>query len=151
MDLHALSKTLFQEEHLPAIVEDATDAIDADHVKVAIEIDGFSEPLVLQIMHVETDPEVMSGLEMIQLYAPIPVELTEEAVEQIVWTLPEINEVVPLIGFNLHLEDNFVYFRHVLLAPEGEAGRRVVTEAVWMARFALDTFATEFAALGRRE
>jgi hypothetical protein len=145
MDLQALQKTLF-EDNLPAAFLPADEELDAARVNVALDVEGFSQPIVLQITQVETEVGALSGLELIQLFAPIPLELEEEAASEIVWALPAINEVVPLVGFNVHPEERFVYFRHVMLVPEGEVGRGVVVEAVWMAHFALDMWASEFAA-----
>ena len=81
---------------------------------------------------------------MIQIYAPIPLEIDEESVDDIVGFLPDINQQVPLIGFNVHLEEQFVYFRHVMLSPEGKTGAQMVTEAVWLSQYAVDTFAHRF-------
>ena len=148
MDLVTL-RNLLADDDLIATFELADEEFDADRVDVSVEIEGFSDPLTLQIMQVETDQDSLPGAEMVQLYAPIPLELDEEAADTIIGLLPEVNQAVPLIGFNVHPEEGFVYFRHVMLTPLGETGQQLVKEAVWMAHFALDTFAYRFAAIAR--
>jgi hypothetical protein len=150
MDLDALQRVLF-EDGLAAILEPRDEELDADRVSVALNVEGFEDPLVMQITQVETDPDDLEGMELIQLYAPIPVPVEEDAVDEILGTLPEVNELVPLIGFNLHLDDQFVYYRHVMLVPAGEVGQQVVTEGVWLAHFALDAFAGGLARMAQLE
>jgi hypothetical protein len=138
-------KDNISEDGLPASFEPATEGFDAERVNVKLDIDGFAEPLTLQITEIETDQ--IKDLEMVQLYAPISIELGEAQARDILQILPEINEAVPLIGFNIHPEEKFVYFRHVMLVPEGNIGLKVVTEGTWMAHFALDMFAGRIAAI----
>ncbi len=148
MDLAALCDVL-DADGLTAVFEPESAEFDADRVDVALEIEGFADPLTLQITQVETNPDTLPDLEMAQLYAPIPIEFDEDSVQAILEVLPDVNEAVPLIGFNLHLEESFVYFRHVMLVPVGEMGQRLITEAAWMVNFALDTYAQRFAAIAR--
>jgi hypothetical protein len=150
MDLDALRRILF-EDGLPAIFEPRDEEFDADRVGVALDTEGFLDPLILQITQIETTPGDLPDMELVQLYTPIPVSIEEDAVDEILAALPEVNEAVPLIGFNLHLEDRFIYYRHVMLAPAGDIGLQVVKEGVWLAHFALDAFAAGLARMGRAE
>jgi len=143
MDFRVLEQVLTDDD-LSAVFEPATEEFDTDRVDVAIDIEGFDEPLVLPITQIEVESDDESEFEMIQIFVPIPLELNEKAVDDIVGLLPDVNQQVPLIGFNVHLEEQFVYFRHVMLAPEGETGAQLVTEAVWLSQYAVDTFALQF-------
>ena len=113
MDFPALVKVLTADD-LNAAFEPASEEFDADHVNVAMDIEGFADPLTIQITQIEVESDSMSGFEMIQIYIPIPLELDEESVDEIVGVLPDVNQQVPLIGFNVHPEENFLYFRHLL-------------------------------------
>ncbi len=143
MDFRVLEQVLTDDD-LSAVFEPASEEFDTDRVDVAIDIEGFDEPLVLQITQIEVETDDEPEFEMIQIFVPIPLELKEEAVDEIVGVLPDINQQVPLIGFNVDLEERFVYFRHVMLSPEGETGAQLVTEAVWLSQYAVDTFALQF-------
>ncbi len=146
MDFRVLEQVLTDDD-LSAVFEPASEEFDTDRVDVAIDIEGFDEPLVLQITQIEVESDDEQEFEMIQIFVPIPLELKEEAVDEIVGVLPDINQQVPLIGFNVDIvdiEERFVYFRHVMLAPEGETGAQLVTEAVWLSQYAVDTFALQF-------
>lgn len=151
MELQALERRLTGDGFIAAFVA-ASEDMDADHVNVALNTDGFARPLTLQITRIESEPGAMSGLGLVQLFVALPIEVAQEAVRDVLEVLPEINEATPLIGFNLHPEGPFVYFRHVMLVPEGESGLRVVNQAVWLVNFALDLFASELAKVirGRR-
>ena len=143
MNFQALVKVLTADD-LSSVFEPADEDFDADHVNVTMDIDGFAEPLTLQITQIEVESDDMSGFEMIQIYVPIPLELDEESVDDLVGVLPDVNQAVPLIGFNVHLEEKFMYFRHVMLTPKGKTGAQMIAEAVWLSQFAVDTFAHQF-------
>lgn len=150
MNFKALVKVLAADD-LRAVFEPASEEFDADHVNVALDIEGFADPLILQITQIDVEPGHMSGFEMIQIYAPIPLELDEESADDLVGVLPDVNQAVPLIGFNVHPEEKFLYFRHVMLSPKGKIGAQMITEAVWLSQFAVDTFAPQFLELAQSE
>ena len=150
MDLSKLQRVLF-EDGLAAIFEPQDQEVDADRVSLALDVNGFADPLTLQITQIETAPGDLSDLELVQLYAPIPVPIDQVRMGEILEALPEINEAVPLIGFNLHMEDLFTYYRHVMLVPVGQIGLQVVKEGVWLAHFALDAFAAGLVRMARAE
>ncbi len=150
MDFRVLEQVL-NDDDLSAAFEAASEEFDTDRVDVAIDIEGFDEPLVLQITQIEVESDDEPEFEMIQIYVPIPLDLNEEAVDDIIGVLPDVNQQVPLIGFNVHLEEQFVYFRHVMLSPEGETGTKMVTEAVWLSQYAVDTFALQFLEFAQSE
>ena len=56
MDFPALVKVLTADD-LDAAFEPASEEFDADHVNVAMAIDGFAEPLTLQITQIEVEPD----------------------------------------------------------------------------------------------
>jgi hypothetical protein len=146
MDLQALTTVLAHDELLADFIPADAD-IDTGRVNVALIVDGFADLLNLQITQIDIEPNSLSGLEMVQLYAPIPLELDENALAAVLEVLPEVNQAVPLIGFNVHLQEEFIYFRYVMLVPAGEIGLKLVTEATWMAHFALDNFASSLIAI----
>lgn len=74
MNLQALVEVLTADD-LSAVFEPANEEFDADRVDVAMAIDGFADPITLQITQIEIEPDSMSGFEMIQIYVPIPLEL----------------------------------------------------------------------------
>lgn len=143
MNLKALVNVLTADT-LAAAFEPASEEFDADHVNVVMDIEGFDEPITLQITEVEVESEGKSDFEMIQIYVPIPMDLDEEAADDIIGILPDVNQEVPLIGFNVHPEEKFLYFRHVMLTPKSKTGAQMVTEAVWLSQYAVDTFAQQF-------
>jgi hypothetical protein len=137
MDLQALSDHLLTDS-LVSVYFDADDDHEIAQVVVRLPTQGFDEPLSLTVTQVETGNS-MEGYELLQLYAPIPVQFDEAELLQLLVPVMEANEAVPLIGFNLHLgEMGFLYYRTVVLAPPGDAGIALVAEAIWLSAFSLD-------------
>lgn len=139
MDLPAIAAEMVA-DGLEAVFNAATEELPSDRIDIEVEVFGFDEPLSLQVTHVEVDGDAMPEVEMYQIWAGIPEVLTQEAIEEAVLRLPALNILTPLIGFNVNVDEAFSFFRYVGLAPETNPGR-VVTEACWLAAFALENFA----------
>lgn len=139
MDLPAIAEEMIA-DGLEAVFNVATEELPSDRIDIEVEVAGFDEPLSLQVTQVDVDGEAMPEVEMYQIWAGIPESLTPEAVEEAVLRLPALNILTPLIGFNVNVDEDFGFFRYIGLAPEMNPGR-VVTEACWLAAFALEHFA----------
>lgn len=150
MDLKKLADVL-RADDLEAQYFAADAEFDADRVDVSVHTDGFDEPLIIQI----TEPPVAEGsvgvLELIQLYAGIPVELEEGEIAWLVYGVQRANELSPLVGFCVHEAGSILYFRTVLPVLKGDAGIGVVNEGVWLTAFALDLHAANLIQGAREE
>lgn len=140
MDLRLISAEMVL-DGLDAEFLDATEELPSDRINVLLLVDGFDDEIVLQVTEVETDPEDMPGVEMFQLWAAIPVELDEAAVERVTRFLPAVNTLTPLIGFSVLPEEGIAYFRHVGMVSAGPESIPAIVQSVWMAHFALDHLA----------
>jgi hypothetical protein len=72
----------------------------------------------------ELQAVVLPGLEselpdvrLLQLYIPLPFEVSQSRHESVRSALTKVNFDVPLMGFNLHEEMSFLYFRTVQVVP----------------------------------
>jgi hypothetical protein len=72
----------------------------------------------------EVQAVVLPGLEselpdvrLLQLYIPLPIDVSPQKHEAVRSALTKVNFDVPLMGFNLHEEMNFLYFRTVQVVP----------------------------------
>jgi hypothetical protein len=72
----------------------------------------------------ELQAVVLPGLEselpdvrLLQLYIPLPFEVSPQNQEAVRSALTKVNFDVPLMGFNLHEEMGFLYFRTVQVVP----------------------------------
>jgi hypothetical protein len=139
MDLPAIAAEMVA-DGLEAVFNEATEELPSDRIDVELEVTDFNEPLFMQVTQIDVDSEAMPEVEMYQIWVGIPEPLTPDALADAISRLPALNILTPLIGFNVNVEENFGYFRHVGLAPESKPGR-VMTEAVWLAAFAIEHFA----------
>lgn len=143
MDLVALAAAMAA-DGLLAGFEPATEDLPADRVVVHFPVDDLDEPVLIQVTEIDHDRDAMSGLDLYQVYAPIPAVLDDDGLAEAIAALPEINALTPLIGFSVSVEERFPYFRYVGLVPTGEEQAAVVTETVWLAGFALEQHAATF-------
>ncbi len=147
MDLAAL-RDLLVAEPFQATLEPATDELPADRLTVALVVEQFASPLQLQIIRVpKAREDEMPGVELVQFYVPIPIEVTEVAAEEVRRLLPALNLDAPLMGFNYHEVERFVYFRYVLLVPTAGDVSRVLVETVWLIYFICDHLGAAAAAV----
>jgi len=72
----------------------------------------------------ELQAVVLPGLEselpdvrLLQLYIPLPIDVARDKHEAVRRALTQVNFDVPLMGFNLHEEMSFLYFRTVQVVP----------------------------------
>ncbi|MDQ1685440.1 MAG: hypothetical protein QOC82_2177 [Frankiaceae bacterium] len=72
----------------------------------------------------ELQAVVLPGLEselpdvrLLQLYIPLPIDVSTDKHEAVRSALTQVNFDVPLMGFNLHEEMSFLYFRTVQVVP----------------------------------
>ena len=118
-----------------------TDDAPSDRVDVELAVDGFDEPVRLQVTEIDTDPEEMPGVQMFQLWAPFPAEYDAAAIERVTQFLPAANTITPLIGFSVLADEGMVFFRHVGVVPDHTESLKAVVQSVWLAHFALDHLA----------
>lgn len=140
MDLELLTAELVL-DGIDAEFGVATDDLPSDRVDVLLQVDGFTDRISLQITQIETDPDAMPGVEMFQLWAAFPLELTGEGVERVARFLPVVNTMTPLVGFNVLPDERLVYFRHVGIVSDQPVAVAAILRSVWLAHYALDHLA----------
>lgn len=147
MDLEEVRDLLFKET-FAATFEPATEDLPSDRVNVEFEVERIASPLQLQIIQIpEGANDQAAGVAMYQFYVPIPIEVSEAAADEVRLLLPTVNLVAPLMGFNLHETEGFVYFRYVLLTPASAAAGPTIARTVWLIYFTLDNLAADVAAV----
>lgn len=119
-----------------------TDAeFDVERIEVLVDVDGFEEPLTILVTQPPVGEGALDGLDLVQIYAPIPVELTDD---QLVWmalAVSRANELAALVGFSVREEESFLYFRTLMLLPPGEIALKMIVEGVMRTHYTLDLHA----------
>lgn len=147
MNLEAIRDLLLLEP-FQAVFERADADIPADRVNVTLDVENLSPPLQLQITRVPKASETdMEGVEMLHFFVPFPILVQNAFVPEVLRMLPLLNLATPIMAFNYHEEERFIYFRHVLLIPQDADVRRVIAETVWLIYFTLDNLGAEIAAI----
>lgn len=151
MDLQKLADKLFDGGMVAIFVggDPNDDAAPGDSVRVQLQAAGFDEPLMLTVSQADVDAEAHEGFELLQLYAPVPVEFAAAETPALLDAAARANEFAPLIGFNVHAAGPYLYLRSVVLAPPGDAGVALLSEAVWLAAFTLDLHAANLVQMVR--
>lgn len=151
MNLQQLADKLFADGMVAVfLAADPNDeAAPDDTVRVQLRAAGFDEPLMLTVSQADVDEGAHEGFELLQLYAPVPVEFFAAEAPALLEAAARANEFSPLVGFNVHVPGPYLYLRSVVLAPQGDAGIALVAEAVWLAAFTLDLHAANLVQLVR--
>jgi hypothetical protein len=83
-----------------------------DYLEARLDDDFELQALVLPGLESE-----LPDVRLLQLYIPLPIEVSRERHEAVRRGLTKVNFDVPLMGFNLHEELSFLYFRTVQVLP----------------------------------
>ncbi|MDQ1748588.1 MAG: hypothetical protein QOD07_2851 [Frankiaceae bacterium] len=83
-----------------------------DHLEVRLDDDYELQAVVLPGLESE-----LPDVRLLQLYIPLPIDVSPDKHEAVRSALTEVNFDVPLMGFNLHEEMSFLYFRTVQVVP----------------------------------
>ncbi len=114
---------------------------DMERIEVLVDVEGFDAPLTIQVTRPPIAEEALDGLDMVQIYAPIPVELTPDQLDWMAYAVTRANELAALIGFSVREEESFLYFRTLMLLPPGEIALKMVVEGVMRTHYTLDLHA----------
>jgi len=83
-----------------------------DYLEVRLDDDYELQAVVLPGLESE-----LPDVRLLQLYIPLPFEVSPGKHEAVRSALTTVNFDVPLMGFNLHEEMSFLYFRTVQVVP----------------------------------
>lgn len=106
----------------------------------------------------EVQAVVLPGLEselpdvrLLQLYIPLPFDVPASKHEAVRSALTQVNFDVPLMGFNLHEEMGFLYFRTVQVVPASpDVGTgATLLDMVSIAHYLVTRYAEPLAELAR--
>lgn len=101
-----LEREAYQIHQVPA------DGDDPEHVYLKLDDDHDMQALVLPGLESE-----LPDVRLLQFYVPLTVKVEEPSYAAVREALMTINLDVPLVGFNLHEELGFLYFRTVQVVP----------------------------------
>lgn len=115
-----------------------------EYLEVRLDDDYELQAVVLPGLESE-----MPDVRLLQLYVPLSFEVDKKHVERVRQALTRINFDVPLMGFNLHEELGFVYFRTVQVVPAvPDAGNgATLLDMVSIAHFLVTRYAGSLAEL----
>ncbi len=150
MDLETIQELILL-EGIEASFEPATTELPSDRVNVPLRLENLPELLQLQIIKVpKINDSDLPGVEMVQYYVPLPVLVDDAVVDEVLRLLPAVNLASPLNGFNYDEDAQAIYFRYLLLVPEG-AGKEilgpVILETLWLVFFVLDNLGADITAV----
>jgi hypothetical protein len=120
-----------------------------DQVTVLLSTDRFEDDLRMQIIRINpTDDENFVGLMHLQFFVGLPIEVEATRMDTIIRALPIFNTILPLVGFNVHVGEGIVYWRHVALIPEtGDDVSAVLRHTIWLAYYLLEKWGPALTAL----
>jgi hypothetical protein len=122
----------------------AADGDAPEHIEVRLDDDYELQALVLPGLESE-----LPDVRLLQLYIPLPFEVSKKRIGAVREALTQLNFDVPLMGFNLHEELAFVYFRTVQVvpaAPDVGTGATML-DMVSISHFLVNRYAEGLAAL----
>jgi len=108
--LDLLEKVLTEDVY--KIQRHAATADTPDYLEVRLDDDYELQALVLPGLESE-----LPDVRLLQLYIPLPIDVSRDKHEAVRAALTQVNFDVPLMGFNLHEELSFLYFRTVQVVP----------------------------------
>jgi len=108
--LDLLEKVLTEDVY--KIQRHAATADTPDYLEARLDDDYELQALVLPGLESE-----LPDVRLLQLYIPLPIDVSRDKHEAVRAALTQVNFDVPLMGFNLHEELSFLYFRTVQVVP----------------------------------
>lgn len=101
-----LSDDAFKVQRHPATAETP------DYLEARLDDDYELQAVVLPGLESE-----LPDVRLLQLYIPLPIDVARDKHDVVRSALTQVNFDVPLMGFNLHEEMSFLYFRTVQVVP----------------------------------
>ncbi len=108
--LDLLEKVLAEDEF--KVQRHAVTAETPDYLEARLDDDFELQAVVLPGLESE-----LPDVRLLQLYIPLPIDVSRDKHEAVRSALTQVNFDVPLMGFNLHEEMSFLYFRTVQVVP----------------------------------
>lgn len=132
-------KALLVDEGFVAVVDPDTDP---GRVIAVLPVDDGAAEHLLEIMALPVPETQIENARLVQFFAPLAHDLTLDAMAEIAHLLPRINQLAPLMGFNLDYERKLVYFRHVAMLPRSldASFEALMLETVWLVHYVIDSF-----------
>ena len=139
--LESIEKILQNEKFTTYINKD--DEIDV--LNILLEIDGFKEDLILEIMIVPDINEQFENTTLIQFFTSIHINdfpnINLSDLDEIESTLNDVNFNLPMGHFILNKEDNMIYFKYnVFISKSLVESQKTFIETTWHISYLIDLF-----------
>ncbi len=127
----------------------ADQGLGIDQVAVALEPDHAGRERVLWLaVFTGLEADLAHGHSMMQFAVVLPFALAAETTPAVQQYVLALNNVLPLIGFNVHPDPQQIIFRYVLmLGPDPSINGRLLRETIDLISFLLDEFSVPLEAL----
>jgi hypothetical protein len=136
-------QAVLEADDFETLLQTADDEIPVDRLQVALDNpENEEEPYILELIYIPGVEAELDDVKLLQFFVPLD-DVAPAALEEARRLLPHLNLQLPLVGFNLHEEGHYFYFRHVLALPEesrGDQDGSVITETVWLIYYLVRTF-----------
>ena len=139
--LESIEKILQNEKFTTYINKD--DEIDV--LNILLEIDGFKEDLILEIMIVPDINEQFENTTLIQFFTSIHINdfpnINLSDLDGIESTLNDVNFNLPMGHFILNKEDNMIYFKYnMFISNSIVESQKTFIETTWHISYLIDLF-----------
>jgi hypothetical protein len=136
MQLQEIQAVLDADEYVTSL-EPASASSPVEHLMVLLE-----EDVGAQLLYIPGLEEELPQSKLLQIYIALPIEVSPAALGEVRRLLPHLNLELPLMAFNLHEGERFLYFRYVLVLPRDgrPSDGAVVTDALSLSHFIVDKF-----------
>lgn len=142
MDIDALA-TRLAADGMGASYHPSDAEVDLDRILIGVVVEGFAEPLWLQVSKVAGDH--LDGIELFQFFCPLPAPVPPAALDAFGRVVARLNGELPLGAFAYEEFEQVAFFRHIAAAPADQPEGTVLVQTAWLVTFALDMFALEVA------
>jgi hypothetical protein len=148
MNLTAIQSILVDD--FETLFQPASEDIPLDRLLVALDNpQDDEEPYMLELLYIPGVQAELDDVKLLQFFLPLD-DVLPSALAEARHLLTHINQQLPLVGFNLHEEGRYFFFRYVLVMPEqprGDQDGDVVRETVWLIYYLLHNFQSSLSAI----
>lgn len=136
-------KEIFDNDNFTTSYFERTKALPFERVNLIMPTE-LKDQLLLEMLYSPDIDEVMMGFRLFQYFVRLPFDIDEGMLENIKKLVLKINMGLPLMGFGVNEDDQYLYFKHIQLIPNkqdiAEDLKEVVVENVYMISFIMNRF-----------
>lgn len=121
----------------------ANETVPHQQLFVALDAEGWNSGLQLELVFV---PD-LEDLTVLQFFVLLPIDISRAPVAALARFILMVNRYLPVAGFGLSEQDQWLYFRHLMPCPNRELDPATIVNTVWMIEYLISRFSHPIRAL----